>query len=522
MKRDLLYLFFFLITIQSGFSQTAKQLEDFKKNSVLFNSKYYKENVWDVFRMPTYPTANQKWRLYKFITAYDASTRNTIDWGTGRYLMFDLQTNGDSYTSYYEDDVFNSGNKFKVVLKLYEKNGTYVKTICSYGKFMGFGDKGFLFEQDDYYGTFFANDKYKTNDEITYTPTTGTLTKLSQLTDYNYSPQIIKPKPTALNFRYNGKEQGPDIEPNAGYDILGTLKATERGSYTILVKLKPNNVWIDGTNNDIEFEWSIEMGNYDMTNAKWNYTAPIPFDGTEKRIEVTGLPEGVTVESYMGNTGVYPGEYMASVILNYDKNNYYSPILGPITWEIAENYIVVTKPTITNSQFLYSGEEHKIQLSTMEQYFTVTGDMSATNAGSYSITVSLNDKQYLKWDDNSTDDVILAWSIEKADYNMATTTWDYVDPFVWDGTVKTVLLQGLPEGVSVESYSGNSATNPGNYTASATLNYDKTNFNEPSVAPLSWQIVTSYTNLSITKLWDNVLAVSNINKYEEIRNANFR
>jgi hypothetical protein len=444
MKRILLFLVFYLVVLQSGMSQTQAQLDAFKASSPLFQSKYYKANVWDVQRSPAYPTANASWSLGGFAAPYDASASSRINWGTSndRYLQFDLvQSSSGSYT----DDVLGSGNKFNIVLKLYESNGTFVKNLCTYGSFMGFGDKGFLFEQDNHYGTFFANDSYVAGGSVTYTPTTGKLTNLSQLSNYKYSPQLIKPTVSVTTFTYNGQQQGVSIATNSAYTITGTTSAVDIGTYTVTISLndKVNDSWSDGTTDDVVISWTI-------------------------------------VQS-----------------------------------------IGIDKPIVNTTSFTYNGSEQGIGIATSSSY-TVTGVASAVNAGTYTATIALNDKINSKWSDGTTDDVVINWSIIKATYDMSAARWDYTSPFTWDGTQKTVSVTGLPAGVTVNSYTGNTATNAGTYTAAALLDYDKDNYNEPAISSLNWTIKVIYLNLNIIKLWDNVLAVSNGGKYDDIRNATFR
>jgi hypothetical protein len=71
---------------------------------------------------------------------------------------------------------------------------------------------------------------------------------------------------------------------------------------------------------------------------------------------------------------------------------------------------------------------------------------------------------------------------------MSQATWSYSEPFVYDGTAKSVSLTNLPQGVTVKSYVDNSKTDAGEYTASASFNYDTTNYNSPSVSNCSWII----------------------------------
>ena len=80
-------------------------------------------------------------------------------------------------------------------------------------------------------------------------------------------------------------------------------------------------------------------------------------------------------------------------------------------------------------------------------------------------------------------------TITKATYDMSGAHWDYAGVFEYDRTEKTVCVAGLPEGVTVASYSGNVATLPGAYTARVSLAYDEENYNEPApIEDLVWYI----------------------------------
>ena len=78
-------------------------------------------------------------------------------------------------------------------------------------------------------------------------------------------------------------------------------------------------------------------------------------------------------------------------------------------------------------------------------------------------------------------------TISKATYDMSGVAWNYAGPFEGDGAVKTVTLTNLPAGVTA-SYTGNTATDPGTYTAHAILSYDATNYEAPVAADLEWTI----------------------------------
>ena len=83
-------------------------------------------------------------------------------------------------------------------------------------------------------------------------------------------------------------------------------------------------------------------------------------------------------------------------------------------------------------------------------------------------------------------------TVVKATYDMSGARWDYARAFEYDGKVKTVLVSGLPSGVTVASYSGNAAAKPGTYTAHVEFAYDAQNYNEPTLGGLKWVIKSPY------------------------------
>lgn len=165
-----------------------KNIQDIKTTSVIFLNRYYKKNVWDAQRLPATPSANKDWRLLGFKTPFDAKTRSSIDWGKNedRYLAFDIEPDEKNNSASVTDDIFNSGKKFRIVLNLFENNGTKVKIISDWGKLCGFGSAGFMYIQQGFYGTMFTNAAYKQNNSLNYTPDLGVVSKLSEIAEYGY------------------------------------------------------------------------------------------------------------------------------------------------------------------------------------------------------------------------------------------------------------------------------------------------------------------------------------------------
>lgn len=72
---------------------------------------------------------------------------------------------------------------------------------------------------------------------------------------------------------------------------------------------------------------------------------------------------------------------------------------------------IVEKPEATGT-YICDGTEQTFAITGGDRdYYTVEGQTSGTNAGSYEATASLKDKTETSWADNTTDDVTLIWTI---------------------------------------------------------------------------------------------------------------
>ena len=219
---------------------------------------------------------------------------------------------------------------------------------------------------------------------------------------------VAKPAtPQTTTFTYDGEEKVLEIEAGEHYAVMGNT-ATNAGNYTATVALtdKAHCEWSGGTTEDVTISWEI---------AKASVTKPEPatvqftYDGTEKTVIAAG--EHYTVS---GNKATNAGNYTATVTLTDTANYTWSDGSTEdvtISWEIAK--ASVTKPEAETVQFTYDGTEKTVIAA--GEHYTVSGN-TATNAGSYTATVTLTDTANYTWSDGSTADVEITWSIAKADY----------------------------------------------------------------------------------------------------------
>lgn len=182
MKNKALFLQLFAIAMLSAVTTSCEPIETEPTKiaeTTIFTTKYTKDKVWDAFRSPAYPVAGENWELYNLKAAIDDD--GEIDFGTGRYVQFVAVEDNKNNEYSIVDDLYNKGTKYTITLNLYESNGTQVKVISRYGQIIGIGDKGFMYVAEGYYGMFFPIAGAKVGDTVTYSPTTATVTKLSQL-----------------------------------------------------------------------------------------------------------------------------------------------------------------------------------------------------------------------------------------------------------------------------------------------------------------------------------------------------
>src|SRR5690606_8230030 len=142
-----------------------------------------------------------------------------------------------------------------------------------------------------------------------------------------------------------------------------------------------------------DLSWTILKGDHDMSSASWSYTVPIAYDGTEKTVSVTGLPQGVTVSSYTGNSATVVGDYIASAVLSYDATNYNAPTIADLNWSITKGtYNMSTASWNYTSPFTWDNTEKTVTVTGLPAGVTAisyTGN-KATLPGDYTAKVVLS------------------------------------------------------------------------------------------------------------------------------------
>ena len=251
----------------------------------------------------------------------------------------------------------------------------------------------------------------------------------------------------------------------------------------------------------IKIDWSINKADYDMSEAAWDYDGSYVFDGMPKRIQLTGIPEGVSV-SYEGNTAVNAGSYRAVARFGIDTSDFNIPEEMYCDWAIEKADPDIRRLRWDYSRsFVYNGDTRTVKLEGVPGTLdvTYTGNTAAA-AGQYTAHAELTPKDPANYNGASIRDC--DWRIIKSTYDMSGARWEGDFRSVYDGSEKSVYIAGLPEGVTAV-YHGNTGVNVGSYSASADLVYDAENYHTPEIGGCEWSISKAAYDLSKTA-WQGV------------------
>ncbi|MBQ9145262.1 MAG: hypothetical protein IJX70_02190, partial [Clostridia bacterium] len=202
---------------------------------------------------------------------------------------------------------------------------------------------------------------------------------------------VAKPVAVDAEYVYDGTEQTFGLVLPEGYEALYEVygnRRTEAGNQHVTVRLKnpDTHMWEDGTDADLDFIFSIGKATYDMSGVQF-VNAEYTYDGTEKKVEVSGtLPAGVTV-SYIANTRTDAGVSMAVATFSGDEHNYFA--IPYMTASITVNKAEVAKPSPDTTEFVYDGTE-KVYGVQENALWEISGNKQ-THPGQYTVAVSLKD-----------------------------------------------------------------------------------------------------------------------------------
>ena len=250
---------------------------------------------------------------------------------------------------------------------------------------------------------------------------------------------ITKPQLDESNFTYSGSSYtvALNVPNNNAYTLSGDVTKTDAGQYSATVTLvdTDNTEWDDGTTSTLNLAWTI---------AKLKVAKPeledihFVFDGDPHTVTLTVVNDALyTLGGVVTETDY--GYYKATVTLTNTNNLEWED--GTIEalefeWSIGKEW--VTRPVLVQDEFPYTGTAHTVQLNLVNNEAYTLSDHTATDAGSYTAKVTLEEN--FEWYYGSDEVLELPWIIKKAD--PVVTTWPTADTITYGAALSTSALTG--------------------------------------------------------------------------------
>ena len=242
-------------------------------------------------------------------------------------------------------------------------------------------------------------------------------------------------------------------------------------------------------------------------------------NGDTLTVTYTAVNNETTVATTLtDSTTLEKGVYTVNAVFSGNKAGNYDITVTAATLTVKENDGTVTKVAVpvANTGLVYNastqdGITHN--QANYGDYYTVSGTASATNAGDYSVTVTLKDKTNCVWDDDTTADKTYEWTISKA---TATLTTSNVSNITYDGVVHAPTATYIDvSGDTVSAVAAiakdgtvinaNDVKNAGAYTLTASL-VDTTNYvwsdNTTADKTYNWTISKATATLTTSNVSD--------------------
>ncbi|MBO4539919.1 MAG: InlB B-repeat-containing protein [Clostridia bacterium] len=297
---------------------------------------------------------------------------------------------------------------------------------------------------------------------------------------------LTVPSLSATEREYTGYSLSPVYENYDGSVMTasGDLTATNVGSYSICIALNDTNdyVWSDETTAEKVYRWSIlPAGRNAVTLGDSLFT----YSG--ETFEVTLRNDNNNDYTFFTASGTFSAANVGTYYINIsltNENYYWINANDPSDRTDVEDRVLswvvqpqrVTKPTIYNTPYVYNGHTQTIITDSANEY-VLTGNLTATDAGSYSITATLNNVydgntilygNYVWADNGSAEPYVMQYSIEKRKIAIPSPGIEVV---TYSGAAYSVKMNST----AYYSVSGTrQATSVGNYQVTASL-YDKNN-----------------------------------------------
>lgn len=302
---------------------------------------------------------------------------------------------------------------------------------------------------------------------VSFTPTANYCWENSDITSksttWTVGKSIVGIVPSQSDtIYYTGSSQSPTWSNYDSNKLIlgGTTSGTNATEYSATFTPKENYCWSDGTVTTKTVTWTIQRQRILVLPTQ---RTALTYNGSSQT--VTWDNYSSTQLSVTGNSATNAGTHEAV----FTPNTNYAWSDGTfaakrINWTIG--VLKLIKPSTASAlTYTYDGAEKEIVVSNYNSTrMTQTGTLKSTNAGSFTITYELLDKINTSWNDDTTSNVVISWTINK----QKVTVPDVTDiSKTYNGSEQSPTISNYDS--NVITVIGNRGTNAGNYTVTMSL-----------------------------------------------------
>ena len=253
------------------------------------------------------------------------------------------------------------------------------------------------------------------------------------------SKELPKPSCATTQFTYSGDTKTITVlNVDTNYMTeTGTKSEVNAGEYQVVYHLT-NTLrakWTDGSVADVVITWKIDRKKLTATQSNISKTGDFTYNKQIQYIKnnLTNIDENYH-DLTSDTAKTESGDYTVKVA---PKSNYCwsSGTFEEKTFNWKINVLKLEKPSAAVTVFEWDGTSKALTISNFDNnYESQTGTTSATNVNSYSVTYKLRNKTSCTWTDNSTDDVVINWRIDRQKLSAENSTFAQADALTYTGS----------------------------------------------------------------------------------------
>ncbi len=233
------------------------------------------------------------------------------------------------------------------------------------------------------------------------------------------SSGIERPTNTSVTTTFNGRTQTNGYDKPDGIDMSGKDRGRNAGTYTAEYTPDENHTWSDGKRDTVTVTLTIEKQQLDSPYIDGKDT--FVYDRKYHKVDVDGYDPVLVKLS--GNTGIKKnvGKYSitASIIdkVNYEWKEDPKDEDRVLEWSITAKKLAV--PAV-KTEFVYNGKVQRAKEKDLDENYDrylmdVIKHGGGVNAGDYEMVIRLTNTKDYVWEDGTTDNQTITWTIKKAE-----------------------------------------------------------------------------------------------------------